>query len=149
MEATRSVNLRTHSISQRLQEAEEFFMKQGPVHSTLERLARRLEAEGIPYAVVGGMALYLHGFERMTRHVDVLMTSDGLDEFIKGFVGRGYVPSFSGARKSFRDTDSQVPIEILFTGEYPGDGKPKPVSFPTRQRPRWRWKAFGSSRSKD
>jgi hypothetical protein len=105
-------------------------MKRDVVHTTLERLAHRLDEEGIPYAIIGGMALNIHGYERMTRDVDVLMTTAGLEKFIERCVGRGYVPAFSGARKSFRDTASQVAVEILFTGEYPGDGKPKPVSFP-------------------
>ncbi|MGH2521437.1 MAG: hypothetical protein ACRDH2_02935 [Anaerolineales bacterium] len=130
METTHFEDLRSRSISQRLQEAEEFFIKQGPAFSTLERLARRLKEEAIPYAVVGGMALNLYGYERMTRDVDVLMTSAALQKFVERCVGRGYVPAFPGARKSFRDTASQVAVEVLFTGEYPGDGKPKPVAFP-------------------
>ncbi len=105
-------------------------MKQGPVFSTLERLARRLKEEEIPYAVVGGMALNLHGFERMTRDVDIVMTAAAIEKFVERCVGLGYVQAFAGARKSFRDTVTQTAIEVLITGEYPGDGKPKPVSFP-------------------
>lgn len=105
-------------------------MKQGEIHSTLERLARRLKEEDIPYAVVGGMALNLHDYERMTRDIDILMTPAAIDKFIQRCVGLGYVQAFRGARKSFRDTTSQTTIEVLITGEYPGDGKPKPVSFP-------------------
>ena len=105
-------------------------MKQGPMFSTLERLARRLEDEEIPYAVVGGMALNLHEYERMTRDIDILMTPAGVEKFIERCVGLGYVQAFRGARKSFRDTVSQTTIEVLITGEYPGDGKAKPVSFP-------------------
>jgi hypothetical protein len=40
------------------------------------------------------------------------------------------VAAFPGARKAFVDTESRVPIEIITAGEYPGDGKPKPVVFP-------------------
>jgi len=130
MDKTRSDSLRSRLISQRLREAEEFFMKQGPVYTTLERLAHRLDEEEIPYAVVGAMALNLHQYERMTRDIDILMTAEGVETFIKRCVGLGYVQAFPGARKSFRDTVSQTTIEVLITGEYPGDGKPKPVSFP-------------------
>ena len=47
-------------------------------------------------------------------------------------VGKEYVPAFAGARKSFRDTETQVRIEIITTGEYPGDGtlRAKSVVFP-------------------
>lgn len=130
MEALPYEDLRARPPLQRLREAEEFFMKQDPVHTTLERLAKRLREEGIPYATIGGMALNLHGFERMTRDVDILMTVQAVDQFVERCVGRGYLPKFTGARKSFRDTASQVAVEVLFTGEYPGDGKPKPVMFP-------------------
>jgi hypothetical protein len=130
MEALPYEDLRSRSPLQRLREAEEFFMKQDLVHATLERLAQRLQEEGIPYAIIGGMALNLHGYERMTRDVDILMTAQAVEQFVQRCVGRGYLPKFAGARKSFRDTVSQVAVEVLFTGEYPGDGKPKPVTFP-------------------
>ncbi|MDP9360056.1 MAG: hypothetical protein M3P29_01255, partial [Acidobacteriota bacterium] len=35
-----------------------------------------------------------------------------------------------GARKALRDTTTNVQVEFITTGEYPGDGKPKAVSFP-------------------
>jgi hypothetical protein len=118
------------SALERLREAEEFFLKKAPPQSTLEKLARRLDQEGIPYAVVGGMALNLHGYVRVTRDVDVLMTRAGLAAFERLCVGRGYVAAFQGARKTFLDAETRVPVEIITTGEYPGDGKPKPVVFP-------------------
>ena len=120
----------TGSALERLREAEEFFLKKAPVQSTLERLAQRLDQEGIAYAVVGGMALNVHGYVRVTRDVDVLLGPDGLEAFVQKCVGRGYVAAFPGARKTFLDAESRIPIEILTAGEYPGDGKPKAVAFP-------------------
>lgn len=105
-------------------------MKQGRLHETLHRLAARLDAEGISYALVGGMALGQHGYVRMTEDVDVLLTPEGLERFRERLVGRGYVATHPGARRAFRDAESGVRIEILVTGEFPGDGKPKPVRFP-------------------
>ena len=35
-----------------------------------------------------------------------------------------------GAEKTFRDADTGVRIEVITTGEYPGDGLPKAVRFP-------------------
>jgi hypothetical protein len=113
-----------------LREASEFFMGGGDVRTTMRRLAERLRAESIPYAVLGGMALGEHGYVRMTDDVDIVLTSTGLGRFISTCVGRGYVPAFPGAARAFRDVETGVRIEILVTGEYPGDGKPKPVSFP-------------------
>ena len=42
----------------------------------------------------------------------------------------GYAPAFEGARKRLRSTLDGTPVELIAAGEYPGDGKPKPVSFP-------------------
>jgi len=116
--------------TQLLQEASRFYMSQGDVYTTLRNLTRRLDDENISYALVGGMALAAHGFVRMTQDIDILLTAQGLARFRERLVGRGYVAAFPGALKSFRDAESRVRIEIITTGEFPGDGKPKPVSFP-------------------
>lgn len=106
-------------------------MESSPVHKTLRDVVRRLSEDQIDYAIIGGMALALHGFIRPTEDVDLLLTQEGLEKFHQELVGRGYVPLFPGARKHFRDTETGVKVEVITTGEYPGDGKPKPVSFPT------------------
>jgi hypothetical protein len=113
-----------------LREASQFYMSQGDVYTTLRNLARRLDSENIPYALIGGMALAAHGWIRMTQDVDILMTREGLGAFRERLVGRGYTPAFPGAHRIFRDADTGVRIEVITTGEYPGDGKPKPVAFP-------------------
>jgi len=110
--------------------ADDFFMKKGIVFETMRRLAQRLEAEGIPYAVIGGMALAAHGYVRMTLDVDILLTPEGLVRFREKLVGRGYIANFPGAAKSFRDAETSVKVEIITAGEFPGDGLPKPVCFP-------------------
>ncbi len=113
-----------------LREASRFYMSQGDVYTTLRNLARRLDTEKIPYALIGGMALAAHGWIRMTQDVDILMTREGLAAFRERLVGRGYTPAFPGAQRTFRDVDTGVRIEVITTGEFPGDGKPKQVVFP-------------------
>lgn len=108
----------------------QFFMQQGNIYETLRNLARELELAHLEYALIGGMALVAHGYRRFTEDVDILMTPETLEKFRERFLGRGYVPAFQGARKAFRDTETGVRIEVVTTGEYPGDGKPKPVAFP-------------------
>ena len=105
-------------------------MKEGKVHTTLKRLSHDLDDEGIVYAVIGGMALNLWGYSRETVDVDILLTREGLERFRDRLVGRGYVLAFPGASKTFRNTETKVKIEVITQGEYPGDGKPKPVVFP-------------------
>ena len=113
-----------------LQEADEFFMQRGAVFQTLGDISRRLDEASIPYAVLGAIALGKHGLVRMTVDIDLLLTPEGLSAFQARFVGRGYVPAFPGARKSFRAAETGVRIDVITTGEYPGDGLPKPVRFP-------------------
>ena len=75
-----------------------------------------------------------HGYPRFTADVDVILTKEGLEVFHNELVGLGYRPAFEGARKKLRSTLNGVAIEIITEGEYPGDGKPKPVSFPNPSR---------------
>jgi hypothetical protein len=111
-------------------EGSKFFMKEGDVYTTLRNLVTRLNEEGLEYALIGGMALVAHGYRRFTEDVDILMTAKTLEEFKEKCVGLGYVPAFAAARKSFRDARTGVKVEVMLAGEYPGDGKPKPVVFP-------------------
>jgi hypothetical protein len=123
----------TRTVEQRferaLENAEQFFMKTGKVHRAALAVARLLDAEGIPYAVAGAMALGAHGYERVTSHVGLLLTRDGLVRFKGAHLGRGYVEKFPGS-KGMRDTENGVAIDVLIAGEFPGDGTPKPVAFP-------------------
>lgn len=131
-ETNRIAGLRRAELSfeEGLRLAGDFFMERGPVYETMRRLAQRLEEEGIAYAVIGGMALAAHGYARLTLDVDILLNREGLERFQKRLVGRGYVPAFTAAKKSFVDIESKIRIEILTAGEFPGDGLPKPVAFP-------------------
>jgi hypothetical protein len=89
-----------------------------------------LERRGIDYMIIGAVALLAYGYPRFTEDIDLVMTAEGLEQFHRELVGLGYAPAFSGARKRLRATRTNVPVEIIVAGEYPGDGKPKPVSFP-------------------
>lgn len=100
------------------------------VNDTLRQLAKDLESLGIDYSVIGAVALNQHGYQRFTQDIDLLMTREGLERFHRELVGRGYRPAFEGAIRKFRATAENVPIEVITSGEYPGDGKPKPIIFP-------------------
>lgn len=106
-----------------------FFENGGAVQAALRRITSRLNNLGIDYAVVGGMALFIHGLRRFTEDVDILVTPEGLRQAHEALEGSGYRPPFANS-KNLRDTENGVRIEFLVTGDYPGDGKPKPVSFP-------------------
>lgn len=80
--------------------------------------------------VIGAVALMAYGYPRFTEDIDLVLTNEGLEAFHRELIGLGYVPAFPGARKRLRSTRERVTIEVIVAGEYPGDGKPKPVSFP-------------------
>lgn len=107
-----------------------FFNGEGLMNQTLKQLARDLDSRGIAYAIIGAVALNQHGYKRFTSDIDVLLTKEGLAQFQTELVGRGYRPAFPGATRKFRATGENVPIEIITSGEFPGDGKPKAVVFP-------------------
>ena len=116
-------------INWALREGGMFFQNESEVQKSLRRITSRLNNLGIDYAVVGGMALFLHGFRRFTEDVDILVTREGLAKIHEKLEGSGYRPPFAGS-KNLRDTENGVRIEFLIAGEFPGDGKPKPVAFP-------------------
>lgn len=104
-------------------------MGEADVNQALRQLARVLEETEIPYAIAGDMALYQHGLRRVATSVDVLLTREGLAALKARVLGRGYTEKFPGS-KGLRDTVHNVNIDVLIAGDYPGDGKPKPVRFP-------------------
>jgi len=51
-----------------------FHDKRGPVWSTLKLITDKLKQDKIDYAVIGGLAVYEHGYERTTRDCNLLLT---------------------------------------------------------------------------
>jgi hypothetical protein len=112
-----------------LSEGSRHFEEDSAVFKTLRNITSRLKDLAIPYAVVGGMALFRHGLRRFTEDVGILVTKDDLKVIHDNLEGLGYLPPFPNS-KHLRDMQTGVKIEFLTTGDYPGDGKAKPVSFP-------------------
>ena len=98
-----------------------FMMARSPVHDTMRRLAKAFNDLEIAFAIAGAMAANAHGHRRTTADVDVLLRREDLTRFKDLFEGS----------KGFKDTMNGVKVDVLIVGDYPGDGKPKPVSFPT------------------
>src|SRR5271157_5094047 len=107
------------SFTNRLNEIGMFFKKRSPQHQTMRRLARRLKKAGIPYAVMGAMAVNAHGAERTTKDVDILLTTEGLERFRQEFVGDVYEP-VEGRPRRFIERQSGVSVDCLVAGCYPG-----------------------------
>jgi len=105
------------------------FEQNSSVFKALEKVTRRLNEIEVDYAVAGGMALFQHGYRRFTDDVDILVNREGLKRLHDELEGHGWVAPFPGS-KNLRDTENGVKVEFIITGDYPGDGKPKPVAFP-------------------
>jgi hypothetical protein len=116
-------------IGNRIKDVDMFFQKNDPVHKTMRRTIKNLEKAKIPYALMGGMAVNLHGYRRTTNDVDILLTPDGLAEFQRRFVPKHYDTTPRRPRR-FTDRKNQVIIDFLVTGLYPGNGQPGPIAFP-------------------
>jgi hypothetical protein len=110
MATTRVFDYRTFDPWKRLREIGMFFKSQDPVHGALRRLVRRLRKADIPYAVMGAMAVNLHGARRTTDHVDILLSADGLERSRHEIVPRFY-KQVEGRPRRFLERKSGVQLE--------------------------------------
>lgn len=105
------------------------FSRAWPRRSALYKLTAILEAEDLPYAIIGAFALNEYGHRRVTVDVDLVMREDTLQTFKTRHLGRGYAERVPRSGKLL-DTEFGVHIDVLSTGRFPGDDKPKPIAFP-------------------
>ncbi len=127
---TTAANTNARSVLETYEEGLRYFMGSGSVNKTLKRLVSDLKSHHIDYAVIGAVALLAHGYPRFTEDVDLILTPEGLEKFHRELVGMGYAPAFPQAKKRLRATEEGISIDVMLAGEYPGDGKPKPVTIP-------------------
>lgn len=120
---------RPFSFRRSLKEVSRFFQGKGEVHKAMRRVVKRLEKAELAYAIVGGMAVFAHHYERTTDDVDLLLTSDGFAEFKRRFVPKNYEPVPQRPRR-FVDRANRVPLDVLVTGKFPGSGQPGPITYP-------------------
>jgi len=121
----------SRSVAEVYAEGLRYFMGEGRLNNALAQLVSDLEEHRIDYVVIGAIALMAHGYPRFTEDIDIILTPDALEKFHRELIGVGYVPAFPGARKRLRSTREGTPIEVIASGDFPGDGKPKAVAFPT------------------
>lgn len=112
-----------------MREIDMFFQGTDPVHRTMRRVVEKLEHAQIPYAVIGGMAVNAHQYQRTTGDVDFLLTSDGYKAFLQAFVDAEFqrVP---GRARRFLDPTTDATFDVLIAGRFPGSGRAGPIAFP-------------------
>src|SRR5438552_16161324 len=127
MTTQKTFDYTTFDFSKRLTEISMFFQKNDLVHQSLRRLAKRLEKAGIPYALMGAMAVNMHGARRTTDDVDILLTGAGLERFREELLPKFY-KQIKGRPRRFVERKSDIQLDILVTGNYPGSGAPGPIA---------------------
>jgi hypothetical protein len=105
--------------------------KQGkdPASLAMRRLVKKLAKAKIPHAVMGGMAVYVHGYRRFTDDVDVLVTAAGLEAFLARFVPKDY-EQVPGKKRRFIDKANGVTVDLVIAGHFPGFRSEGPITFP-------------------
>lgn len=61
------------------------------LYAELSALVRSLDAEGIDYALCGGLALAVHGVPRATRDIDILARRADVDRIREVVKARGFI----------------------------------------------------------
>jgi hypothetical protein len=111
-------------------EAGMFFEKTGPVWETLRDLEQRLDQAGIPYVIIGGMALNAYHYPRQTVDVDVVLRKPDHERFLAEYLGTAYEKGQGPARRLV-DAQHQTHVDVLISGELAGRrSKNQVVRFP-------------------
>jgi len=100
-----------------------------PAFATLLKMAKRLRELNISYAVTGDMAMFFHGLERSTDVLELLVSRESLGEIHQRVTGLEFAASGYGT-KDIRDKVNGVTVKFIITGDFPGDGRRKPVVNP-------------------
>jgi hypothetical protein len=116
------------------------------VDQLLERMRRfhaAMEAGGIPYRIIGGLATFIHVFERqpikarLTQDVDAGVARDDLQRIIRAAESGGFVYRHVAGIDMLLDPgkpSDRSAVHLIFIGEKvrPGDLEEVPASDPVR-----------------
>ena len=111
------VSLRRHAVHEK------------DIAKALRELHDRCADEGIPFAVVGALAMQQRGYVRFTEDIDIVTTPAGLVLIHARLVGLGISARGPGLRKKLRDTVNRVNIDVIQSGEHAGSPE-SPVVYP-------------------
>jgi hypothetical protein len=98
----------------------------------VERVHRRLASEAIEHAIVGGVAVCLHGYQRNTVDLDLLVEPEDATALRSVLAADGI--AWYPAEKEFRSA-AGVPIQCVLAGETEGAGQT--ARFPSPSDPKF------------
>jgi aminoglycoside-2''-adenylyltransferase len=91
-----------------------------PLWDAAERVHQVLAQSGIDHAIVGGVAVCLHGYQRNTVDLDLLIRSEDAAAFKAVLEADGF--EWQATEKEFL-SPSGVPVQCVITGENEGSGQ--------------------------
>lgn len=101
-----------------------------PLWQTAAKCRDLLADAGVPHAVVGGVAVCLHGYQRNTIDLDVLIRSEDAAAVRRTLTEAGFI--WKEDCHEFVGPDG-VPVQFLYAGDRAGSGSL--VSLPDPSRP--------------
>jgi hypothetical protein len=116
-----------HAIPAHWIAAMNIFEHKGPIWETLQRAGAALDNAGARYAVIGGLACYLHGYRRNTIDVDLLVRAGDGDVVRSALTAAGF--AYDEKQREFRWA-GQVPLQLVFSGTFPGRASTSEIVFP-------------------
>ena len=91
----------------------------GPLWATAAACHRVLDAAGIPHAIVGGVAVCLHGYQRNTIDIDILVRREDAEGIRAVLLANGL--AWDAEACEFRSKEG-VPVQFLTAGDKAGQG---------------------------
>jgi hypothetical protein len=110
-----------------LEEGGLYFERRGSVWETVQQLAGELDAHSIPYAVIGALGMFHHGYRRFTHNINVLIADDGLVRVIDCLTRFRQTNPLS---RRFIDLTTGVSVLFHVEGQPPGGAVWRQIRFP-------------------
>ena len=91
-------------------------LKSSVIHEDLVKaaneLSQRLTSAGVPHLIAGGLAVNVHGYERTTRDIDLVVEKKSLPEIRRliGHVGAQGLPNRKGGHSVYRS----IVVDLLY-----------------------------------
>jgi hypothetical protein len=95
--------------------------------ATLKTLARK---EGIPLAIIGGLAAIHHGYERFTKDIDIVVESDNLDVLTRVAPQYGIKVIWKDPHGWHKLQCEGVPVDVVPEGQKPRNDAPCAIPGP-------------------
>jgi hypothetical protein len=97
--------------------------------ATLKALSRK---EGIPLAIVGGLAAIHHGYERFTKDIDVVVSTRNLDILVRVAPKYGIKVIWTDPEGWHKLQCEGVPIDVVPEGRKPRNDAPTAIPGPEK-----------------